>query len=484
MKIKNLAFFGIMAAIMGVAGTARADTTTVIASQAYVDAKDALKQDNLGGGTNAGKAVIATDTAGTVEYRAISSNASNAASTDLLTAGAINSAITAAVPAASNYVSQTITDEVTDKAPSENAVHDALATKQGNLGGGTNAGKVVTATNTAGDVTYTGIDTTVGANADNLVTSGAVATAIGNASTAVDNAFADNTLDENGLSAADSLAKVASIHSTVARQGNLTKAWNEGFDSTAAETAEATNLYNATTNTGNNGDATPDNYVPTVAAVEARVQSAISEATSAAGNNAARTYQTKSDSNVASNGNYITAGQGVGANLVALDTRAKTNADNIAANTTNIGTNTSNITKLNGDVNTAGSVLKSIKDNAETATFTPGDSGLTSTTLAAAIKEVKTTAASGLTALTSTDSPTNQPVVAVNQNNGAVAPVRGTISYAQGLKYDLSNINDATGDGSEACVQGSPCTLTMFMNNGNPVYRWTNMDTESTNAVM
>ena len=44
MKIKNLAFFGVMAAIMGVAGTARADTTTVIASQAYVDAKDELDE--------------------------------------------------------------------------------------------------------------------------------------------------------------------------------------------------------------------------------------------------------------------------------------------------------------------------------------------------------------------------------------------------------------------------------------------------------
>ncbi len=512
MKIKNLAFFGVMAAIMGVAGTARADTTTVIASQAYVDAKDALKQNLLKSG-DGGNIVLAGDANGNVitgitadgqgtvtvtkgtldltgtinglDLSAVSEsgkpivsvsqdNGQVAASVGTITtAGIADSAIATSINATGSTSNE--------KLATETAVRGALDAKQGNLGGTVDgvstAGKVVTATNTAGDVTYTGIDTTVGANADNLVTSGAVATAIGNASTAVNNAFADNTLDSNGLSAADSLAKVASIHSTVARQGSLTKAWNEGFDSTAAETTNATNLYNATTNTETNANATPDNYVPTVAAVEKRVQSAINTAIQTAGNSAADTYQTKSDSYVASNGNYITAGQGVGANLVALDTRAKTNADDIA-------TNAANITTLNSGANTQGSVSQKIQAEAESATFTPGDSGLTSTTLAAAIKEVKTTAASGLTALTSTDTATNQPVVAVNQNNGAVAPVRGTISYAQGLKYNLSNINTQGGDGSAACVQGSPCTLTMFMDNGNPVYEWTNMDTESTNAVM
>lgn len=502
MKIKNLAFFGIMAAIMGVAGTARADTTTVIASQAYVDAKDALKQDNLGGGDNAGKAVIATGNAGTVEYRAISSNASNAASTDLLTAGAINSAITAAVPSASNYISSTITDGVTDKAPSEDAVHDALAAKQdtltfdttptadsGNpvtsggvktaldgkqddLGGGTNAGKVVTATDTAGTVTYTGIDTTVGANANNLVTSGAVATAIGNASTAVNDAYDKNALNQEGLESADNLAKVASIQATVARQGTFEKTWNDEFEEADTEEPGATNLYNV--NAAN--VATRDNYVPTVAAVEARVLSAIDEATQAASASAASTYQTKNDSKVASNGNYITAGQGVGANLVALDTQAKTNADNIA-------TNTASITTLNGDVSTDGSVLNTIKENAATGDF-DANGTYADGTIGKAIKEAGTGA---INTLDVTDaSADGQPVVQVNQTNGIVAPVRGTITYKDGLESRLSNVNDS-GDESTAykkCTTDSPCTLTMIWSNDKPVYEWTNMDTENTDAVL
>lgn len=38
MKIKNLAFYGVMAAILGSVGTARADDSTIIASKGYVDA--------------------------------------------------------------------------------------------------------------------------------------------------------------------------------------------------------------------------------------------------------------------------------------------------------------------------------------------------------------------------------------------------------------------------------------------------------------
>ena len=53
-----------------------------------------------------------------------------------------------------------------------------LSTKQDKLGGGNDAGKVVTATGTAGTVSYTGIDTTPTANSTNLVSSGGVATAL------------------------------------------------------------------------------------------------------------------------------------------------------------------------------------------------------------------------------------------------------------------------------------------------------------------
>jgi len=50
------------------------------------------------------------------------------------------------------------------------------------------------------------------------------------------------------------------------------------------------------------------------------------------------TYQAKTDSTVAANGNYIQAGTGVATNLGALDTQVKTNTDAIAENTTDIAT--------------------------------------------------------------------------------------------------------------------------------------------------
>ncbi len=47
------------------------------------------------------------------------------------------------------------------------------------------------------------------------------------------------------------------------------------------------------------------------------------------------------------------------------------------------------ITKLNADVNTEGSILKSIKDNAKNATYDNSTSGLTADTLGDAIDEVE-----------------------------------------------------------------------------------------------
>ena len=55
-------------------------------------------------------------------------------------------------------------------------VYDSLAGKQDNLGGSGNGGKVVTATNTAGTVTYTTIDSVPTSASNNLVKSGGVKT--------------------------------------------------------------------------------------------------------------------------------------------------------------------------------------------------------------------------------------------------------------------------------------------------------------------
>ena len=77
---------------------------------------------------------------------------------------------------------------------------------------------------------------------------------------------------------------------------------------------------------------------------------------------------------VASNGNYISAGVNVAGNLGALDTRAKTNADNISTNTTNIGTIgnlTTTATNLVGAINEVNSKVLTV--------YTTWDSNTTDT---------------------------------------------------------------------------------------------------------
>ena len=66
-----------------------------------------------------------------------------------------------------------------------------------------------------------------------------------------------------------------------------------------------------------------------------------------------------------------------------------TNKNNIETNKTNITANTNAIDKLNGDVDTAGSVLNSIRENAENAKFTAAGN-ISSTTIGGALNELDT----------------------------------------------------------------------------------------------
>ncbi|MBQ7244925.1 MAG: hypothetical protein IJS34_00975 [Alphaproteobacteria bacterium] len=486
MKIKNLAFFGIMAAIMSVAGTARADTTTVIASQAYVDAKDALDEKTANKET--ATYALSTNKTSTTVYPSM-----------------------ATLKDAYDTLNTAISNIDVSTAVSDLDLADGEATGTGNV--------VKSVTQTDGQIAVTkgeivnadvasnaAIDdskiafTTAHTNAlDSGITSAKVSN-YDNTTTTVNNATDDNVVATR--EANTNLLKGTGLQKAVAHlKGNGAENYTANVDNSNTEN---TGIKNETVSSAAKTawDATltakqGDNYLTTLAAVERRVQEGVQDAVSQAGNNVSTTYADKNLSNLtpagtavitnavtsgAAGGNYSNTTSGLTATTIqnAID-EVEGRVDTAE---TNIATNTASITTLNGDVSTTGSVLKAIKDNAENATFTPGNSGITATNLADAIKEVKTTAASGLAGLDVTDNATEQPVTAVNQTDGAIAVTRGTISYAQGLKYDLSNINTAGGDGSAACVQGSPCTLTMFMNNGTPVYEWTNMDTESTNAVL
>ena len=519
MKIKNLAFFGIMAAIMGVAGTARADTTTVIASQAYVDAKDALDEKTANKETATYAA--STNKTSTTMYPSMATlkdaydtlntaisnvNLSDAVSgldlTDAQATGTGN--VVKSVTQENGQIAVTKGEIVNADVASNAAIDDSKIAFTTAHTSALDSG--ITPTKVSGyDTTKTTVDNATGANV--------VATRTANT----------NLLKGSGLQNAVAHLKGNGAENYTANVDN-SNAENSGIKNETVSSAAKT-AWDATL-TAKEGD----NYLTTLAAVERRVQEGVQDAVSQAGNNVSTAYADKNLSNLnpagtavitnavttgAAGGNYSNTTSGLTAQtiqgaidevegrvdtaetnigtLTNLSTTAKNNlvaainenADNIATNTTNIGTNTANITKLNGTVDTEGSVLKSIKDNAEKATFTPGDSGIQATTLAAAIKEVKTSATSGLDALDVTDTAGNKPVTAVNQTNGKIAVTRGEITYAEGLKYNLSNVNAPGGDGSAACVKGSPCTLTMFMDTNNkPVYEWTNMDTESTDAVL
>ena len=193
-----------------------ADTTHAPSGNAVYDALDS-KQDKLGGVGHAGKVVTATANEGVVTYTTIKTSVDS--SSDLITAGAVNSALdtkqnkidstgTAPFYAAGGsvvtttdsagvvgerfiwtaeagdettwYINSFYPDSATQAAvrnaiPTVEAVEAGLYNKQNKLGGSGSAGKVVTATANVGEVTYTTIKTSVDSSSD-LITAGAVKT--------------------------------------------------------------------------------------------------------------------------------------------------------------------------------------------------------------------------------------------------------------------------------------------------------------------
>ncbi len=124
--IKKPLFIGAIASIIATSAIAN----QIVTSQTYVDNADARKVDIAQGAgdnnENVGKTLV-VNSSGNLELGTVS---------------------------ASNFVEDSITDGVTDKAPSENAVNDALAEKQDIIPAGSDGanGSVVTYGATAGDV--------------------------------------------------------------------------------------------------------------------------------------------------------------------------------------------------------------------------------------------------------------------------------------------------------------------------------------------
>ena len=101
------------------------DTTHAPSGDAVYDAL-AGKQNNLGGSGNNGKAVIATDTAGTVNYKTIKTAVDS--SSDLITAGAVKTYADSKVS-----TSTTVSNTDSTTAPNQKAVYDAIGAVQSSV---------------------------------------------------------------------------------------------------------------------------------------------------------------------------------------------------------------------------------------------------------------------------------------------------------------------------------------------------------------
>ncbi len=216
MKMKNIAFFGVMASILSVAGAYAVDSTptTIIATKSYVDTKDATKQDTITdlstirSGASAGATAVQPGDLATV--------ATSGSYTDLTNKPSI--------PTSSNFVTNgtnalTLSDDAT-KAPSVTAVKGIKTTTQRTATTGTDA-----ATN------------------DKVPTELAVATALA----AKQNTISDLQTIRSNASAG------AGAATTIAGYGNIVTHNTSEFDAsgaaatakTEAIAAAATGAYNA-----------------------------------------------------------------------------------------------------------------------------------------------------------------------------------------------------------------------------------------------
>ncbi len=118
------------------------------------------------------------------------------------------------------------------------------------------------------------------------------------------------------------------------------------------------------------------------------------------------------------------------------------NATAINENKTNITANKDAIDKLNGDVDTAGSVLNSIRENAESAKFTPAGN-ISSTTIGGALSELDTEKANLAGGNTFTGDQTFQDNISVGGTLGVTGNT--TVGGTLGVTGDTTLANTTVG---------------------------------------
>ena len=426
MKRNHIAIAGILASVLVTMDAAWADTATVIASQAYVDAKVGTKQNKLNAGT--GGNVTVDNTSTTAASRAITGITATGDGTVTFT----TQPISVDTPAASTYIidnatsAKSISSNDTDKAPSVRAVKNMV--RASNATGG-----AVRATASASDVL--------------VPTEKAVATAL-------DGKLNSDLVNSDTNAIVDGHAEKIPTNNAVQKGVLYIKGDGIARRSTAADLDTITAEQSWTTAAGADNSIKAirdgklmDNYVPTMAAVEARVKAinvpAATDTKSATYSSTAHTLTVATSGDGASTSKYATPKQ-VGNTI----TDVKSYIDYKDG--------------LKVDANTAitasGTTNKIVQYDAK---------GLVvAGTTAGALATKNTVGSADITDLSITnDDISNTANIAYTKMNGTLKDVNSTSA-------------DAT------CTAASPCVLTYYKIGSNVYYKWTNLiETDGVTAL-
>lgn len=268
------------------------------------------KQSNLGGSGNGGKAVIASDTAGSVTYRAIdTTSGGTASSTDLITSGAVNAGLAGKVPttttvngkALSSNISLTASDvgadasgtaaglvgtlsslDTTDKTNVVAAINEVkgsisnIDTGVASVAEGTTNGTIaVDGTDVAvhglGAAAYKGVATSVADNEQGLTTGDQVYDALANkvaANAAITGATKTKiTYDAKGLVTAGADLEVTDIPNLPTSKVNALTGYVKGSDATALATTDTLNAALSKLENQIDSKQAAGSYVPTTTTV-------------------------------------------------------------------------------------------------------------------------------------------------------------------------------------------------------------------------
>ena len=463
MKIRNLAFCGVMASILTGWGALAADGDTVIASKAYVDAMDATKQNNNDRVTETW-ANSTTDHDSTTKYPSMYTlnsavgagtsalDGNNADSSDGTSAGTANSANIGKPVVKVTETDGIVTAElgtITDAGLAPNAVTEAkinngAVTTDKIADSAVTTDKIANSNVTMGKTNFV-VHEVVG-DQPNEITDVSWLAATNN-----ENNKAEKALYNANTKPEDYVPTVGAVNGLLLRQGTAAKDWTVHSEEWASDTAEKRAQEYLFERAGGvsrsewDSRTATDNYVPTVAAVEKRVQAAVAQA---GANIDKETTNVLSSSNTA----YLPT---VAAVQEAKDT---TDAATVANNATTLTVN-------NGDDN------HFYTADAVEAGFTAVNTLIDGMDLTAV-------------------SETGKPIVSVSQADGKVSASVGQIKNAgvasdaaiEYTKMDgaLRGINAETAAGM-GCSASNPCVLTYLGASGG--YRWTAMDTEGVNAA-